>query len=486
MPATTLGLAEVEERIRVLRRRLNVITAQHGVYLSLSAVAVALSGLIIIGLRGSTSAFRASMWGAVVLCLAAITYAAAATRRRWLDVAATARLTDRRAALTDRLVTLVDLRARPRPSRLAPVLVAQLLALSQKWQPQQIAPRRVPRSVYALLASLLALSSTAFVERRPPEPPPPVQSGASMTGALTTTASPNAPFVGVNGAGAQGAGGASMPGMPPAGELPHGPVPDGREASGVALPSAAQQGVRSDSARQRGDQSRGPGSGSGGDQGSKEQPGSVLTALPDFLQEAIRRAFHAEAMDRAQALAARPDPSNPDPGKKGDGQQRNQDRQGSNASDAGKTDPKAQSSKNGAGSGTQKGPGQPKLGDQVAKREDGNSANPNFDGNSPAAGEGSSPGGLMDGKGRGAGTSGGTVKTFKLTISSFLHAMEQKGNQPQQSDKKASASGSAGGGTTAQVALNERQLNDDALRKAEIPPEYEDIVRRVYSLRADQ
>jgi len=92
----------------------------------------------------------------------------------------------------------------------------------------------------------------------------------------------------------------------------------------------------------------------------------------------------------------------------------------------------------------------------------------------------------MDGKGHSAGASDGSAKTFKITITSFLHAMEQKGNQPQQSNKKTSASGSAGGGTTARAALNERQLNDDALRKAEIPPEYEDIVRRVYSLRADQ
>ena len=196
------------------------------------------------------------------------------------------------------------LRARPRPSRLAPVLVAQLLALSKKWQPQQIAPRRVPRSVYALLASLLALSSTAFIERRPPAPPPPAQSGAGMTGAMTTAASPNAPFVGVNGAGSQGADGASVPGVPQAGDLPHGPAPDGREASGVAPPSAAQHGAPSSRAGQQGDRSRDQGSGFGGDQGStegKEQPGNVLTALPDRLQEAIRRAFNAEAMDRPQA-----------------------------------------------------------------------------------------------------------------------------------------------------------------------------------------
>ena len=190
-------------------------------------------------------------------------------------------------------------------------------------------------------------------------------------------------------------------------------------------------------------------------------------------------------MDHPQELTARSDPSKGDPGK-GDGQPRNQDHQRSDAPAADKLDPKAQSPKNGAGSATHNGPGQPKPGDQVAKREEGNSLNQNFDGDSPAAGEGSRPGALMDGKGRNPGASDGAGKTFKLTITSFLHAMEQKGNQPRQLDKKPGASGSAGAGTTSQAGLNERQLSDDALRKAEIPPEYEDIVRRVYSLRADQ
>ena len=35
-------------------------------------------------------------------------------------------------------------------------------------------------------------------------------------------------------------------------------------------------------------------------------------------------------------------------------------------------------------------------------------------------------------------------------------------------------------------SMNDQQLRDDTLRKAEIPVEYEDIVRRVYSLRAEQ
>jgi hypothetical protein len=40
---------------------------------------------------------------------------------------------------------------------------------------------------------------------------------------------------------------------------------------------------------------------------------------------------------------------------------------------------------------------------------------------------------------------------------------------------------SAVGGGDAKRGLNDRQLKDDVLRKVEIPPEYEDVVRRAYS-----
>jgi hypothetical protein len=488
MPAITLGLAEVEERLRVLRRRLNAVTAQHSVYVSLSSIIVVLTGLIILGLRGSASAFRAATWSGAVLCLAAGAWGVLAARRRWLDVTATARLADRRGALTDRLITLVDLRARPRRSRLAPVLVAQLLALSKQWQPKRIVPRRVPRSVFALIASLLALASTAFIERRPPAAPPAAQAGASTTGALTAAASAKAPFVAGGRAGMQASDGPSVPGEPPSGDLPQGQGTDGREAAGVPPRGDSQPGARPRTG-ELGEGAQLPGTlrGAKGGQGDQKGPDNPLAALPDRLQDAIRRAFHAQAMDEPQQLAARSDKTEHDPAARGDDQQAGQDRQRHDASDVGKTGSKAGApGKTDSGSGTQKGPGKSKSGDQRAQRPDGNPANQNFDGNSPAAGDGSSPAGMMDGKGQGLATGGGTAKTFKLTITSFLRATEQKGNQPRRPGKKSTSGGSSGGASQTQVALNERQLNDDALRKAEIPPEYEDIVRRVYSLRANQ
>lgn len=488
MPAITLGLAEVEERLHALRRRLNAVTAQHSVYVCLSLTIAVLTALIILALRGSAVAFRTATWSGGVLCLAVSAWGGLTARRRWLDVAGTARLADQRGGLTDRLITLVDLRARPRPARLAPVLVAQLLALSKQWQPQQIAPRRIPRSLLALLVSLLALGSTAFIERRPPVPPP-AQASASAAGALATTAA-NAPFA-VDRAGMQASSGPSVPGLPTAGDLSRASGAAGGEAESVP-PRGASSGAAPPETGQQGEGAQGPAAsqhadGATGDHEGLAQSGSPLTALPDRLQDAIRRAFHAEPMDRPQELAARSEPTKRDL-TMGEGQQDqgSEERSRRDAADPGKGGTHPQEAQKGTASGQQPGRGKPKSGDQRAQRQDGNPAHQNFEGDSPAAGEGTSPGGLLGDKAMGAVGNETATKTFKLTITSFLRAMEQKGNQPRQSGKKGGTGGSAGVGSATQMALSEKQLNDDALRKAEIPPEYEDIVRRVYSLRADQ
>jgi len=490
MPAITLGLAEVEDRLRVVRRRLNTVTVQHSVYVGLTAVIGVVTVLMVLGLQGSASAFRAAAWCGAAVCVAAVVWGALVARQRWLDVAATAQLADRRAALTDRLVTLIDLRTRPRPAPLAPVLVAQLLALSGQWQPQRIVPRRVPRSVFALVAALLALASTTFMERRPPEPAAPGQTGTGTTGAMHAAGTLTAPFRTAD-VGGPAAGGLSVPGGLPAGTLSEGQTADGREASGSAPRGDSQLGGSSREAQGApgqlpGDATDGSqGKGAQGNQGQK-QPGGSLTALPDRLQEAIRRAFHAEPLDKPQQLAAHPDLGTRDPSAPGEDQQAKVDRQHRDATEARKNAAEARAPEKGTGQGAQKGQGKTKSGEQATQRQDPRSPNQTFDGNSPAAGDGSSPGGLMDAKGENVVIDPNAPKTFKLTITSFLHAMEQKGDQPRQPSKKTGMTGSVSGASTTQVAVNERQLNDDSLRKAEIPPEYEDIVRRVYSLRGDQ
>jgi hypothetical protein len=456
MPAITLGLAEVEDRLRVLRRRLNSVTAQHSVYVSLSAIMLVLAALIVLGLRASAMTFRIAAWGGALLSVGAVAAAMISLRRRWLDVHATAHLADRQGKLTDRLATLVDLRARPRTSRLGSVLVGQALALGAQWQPQRIAPRRVPRSVFLLVASLLALASTALVNRQVPPAGSVAAAGAAKADTVRATASNQ-------GAGAAGLQVAEHLTSPPRGEPPRGEPPNGEPLRSGLSESGAPSNPPSDQPR----------------------PDGSLASLPDRLQEAIRRAFHAEATDQPRQLAAR---SGADAGDSaehrkaggGDG-----DKQPHSSSDTAKPESQVQAAQKGTGAGQQNKPGQ-SQGGQNAQPPDPNTPNQNLDGPAPAAGDGSNPGGLMDAKGTGPALSPDAPKTFKLTITSFLRAAEQQGTQPRQSAKGAGTGGSAGTGAGSAGALSDRQLNDDAVRKADIPPEYEDIVRRVYSLRAEQ
>jgi hypothetical protein len=77
----------------------------------------------------------------------------------------------------------------------------------------------------------------------------------------------------------------------------------------------------------------------------------------------------------------------------------------------------------------------------------------------------------------------GGSKRFKLTITSFVHTAEQRDTPPRGTGTRAGSAGPAESESGSGMALNDRQLTDDALRKAEIPPEYEDLVRRVFSSR---
>jgi hypothetical protein len=437
MPAITLGLAEVEERLRALRRRLNSVTAQHSIYLGASSATLLVAAVIVVGLRASAPTFRIVACGSALLAMIVAAASLGYARRRWLDLQHTAHLADTRAQLTDRLSTVVDLRLRPRPSRLAPVLVAQALALGSQWQARQIAPRRIPRSIFLLVASLLTLAATAFVERRtPPQVPSPTTATAEQLAAL----------------GSETASGAhhssdmrtQPPGsardlQPPTTLLPPGDFPGratnaetGRQQSWSLSPSSER---------------------------AKSRP-----SLTDRLQQTIQHAFRGDAPEQRAQLAS------------GSGISSHHDiksdpDRNSKANRGGRADDTAP--KQAASSGQRK---ESESGTHGTQPQTGSNAPQNFQGSSPRAGEGSSPHGLMDPNAPAAVAGHGDANRFKLAITSFLRPMPEPAGRPS-GGGRAGAAESGGSG----VALNERQMVDDAVRKAEIPPEYEDLVRRVYS-----
>jgi hypothetical protein len=444
MPAITLGLAEVEERLRALRRRVNSVTAQHSIYLGVSSAILLVAALIVVGLRASASTFRIAACGSVVLVMIIAVACLGYARRRWLDMQHAARLADTRALLTDRLSTLVDLRLRPRPSRLAPVLVSQVLALGAQWQAWQIAPRRVPRSILLLLAALLGLAGTLFVERRtPPQLPSPRTEDAEKLAALRPAVTSDARRNSGIRAGDQPdtAGGL----RPPTTLLPPGDFPGraagsqgGQDRSWSLSPSPEEV---------------------------KSRPG-----LTDRLQQTIRHALHGDVPEQSSQLASRSEISSRDDTK----------------SDADRT-AKANGGDRGNNTAPKKadGSGQRKAsnsGAPGARPQTGSNAPQTFQGaspqgSSPAAGEGSNPHGLLGPNAPAASAGETDAKRFKLAITSFLHPLpQQAGHQPRADGGAGTAERGAGG-----IDLSERQMADEAMRKAEIPAEYEDLVRRVYS-----
>jgi hypothetical protein len=446
MAAITLGLVEVEERLQTLRRRLNGYTVLQAASVSLSVIILAVTGLLVLGLRPAV--FNGPTVSVAALAVAAALGSVLFVRRRWMDILATAAVADQRGQLTDRLTTLVDLRLRPRPSRLAPVLVAQTLALGERWRVPRIMPRRFPRSVFCLLASLLLLAVSPLIAPQPPAvvASPPVTGGAAVAAGQSVSIEPAR-------LGQTSGDGLTIDAMGGLQVLPNAAASADSAAAGTLTANDAPAPPHSD---------------------------GLVGLLPNQLQHALRSVFKRDEPEKSGLSRAHAERSG-GTGEPGANhvQGRPEDTQHHGWEDQGKGDapgePRAQHARQ---------PGQSKSDEQVAQRPDASNPDPNFEGSSPAAGTGASPNALL-GSGPGEPMSDPNApKTFKLTITSFLHAIEQNGAPPRQPGKRAAGAAAATG--SAAQPLSERQLADDVLRKAEIPPEYEDVVRRVYSLRADQ
>jgi hypothetical protein len=437
MPAITLGLAEVEERLRALRRRLNSATAQHSIYLGASSASLLVAAVVVVGLRASAPTFRLVACGSALLAMIITAASLGYARRRWLDLQHTAHLVDTRAELTDRLSTVVDLRLRPRPSRLAPVLVAQALALGTQWQAQRIAPRRIPRSIFLLVASLLTLAATALVERRtPPQVPSPTTATVEQLAALGSEAASGTHHS--SDAQTQPPGSARDL-QPPTALLPPGDFPGRATGSETGRQQSRSLSPSSERAESR-------------------------PSLTDRLQQTIQYAFQGDAPEQRAQLASRSGISSHHD-VKSDPDRNPKANRGDRPDDA--------APKQAASSGQRQ---ESKSGTRGTQPQTGSNPPQNLQGSSPAAGEGSNPHGLMDPNASAAVAGQGGAKRFKLAITSFLRPMPEPAGRTAGGGRAGAAESGGSGG-----ALNERQMADDAVRKAEIPPEYEDLVRRVYS-----
>jgi len=215
-------------------------------------------------------------------------------------------------------------------------------------------------------------------------------------------------------------------------------------------------------------------------------PETQLAMLPDRLRKAILSAFHAEQMDDGHQPGKAPAGQSKEPAREPGATSAGDDRAGAEpGGDEGRRAREGGESPAAPTDGTtasqRPGGSQAHSQSPPAQQESGNQAQ---SGSAPNAGSGSNPEGLLAAGATAAESGHNGTTTFKLTITSFLHAAEEKDGQPRRPDERGSGTGLAAKRGGPAPALNQQQLRDDALRKAEIPPEYEDIVRRVYSTRA--
>lgn len=169
MPARSFGYAEVEERLQEIRRRLNLLVLQQALYASASAGLLTAALLIVVALFAGSAAFRLSLWLALPVLVATVALAVRFVARRLVSLEATARFADRKAQLQDRLATLhAHGRARS-PSRLADLLLAETLNFSPRWRVSALGLRQISRSIYLVVLSIALLGATAFLGPSPQE-----------------------------------------------------------------------------------------------------------------------------------------------------------------------------------------------------------------------------------------------------------------------------------------------------------------------------
>jgi hypothetical protein len=149
------SLATVRTQLRRLRVRANVVAAQSAAYELLAVVLALFAVTVLFALALRPFAFAVAIWTIAVLLLFAAFAIARDLRKRWISRRDAAVAVDHRVRLEDRLATLAASGPAERRSPLWTLLLRQNVTLLPRWEPVAVVPRVVPATALLLLASLL-------------------------------------------------------------------------------------------------------------------------------------------------------------------------------------------------------------------------------------------------------------------------------------------------------------------------------------------
>jgi hypothetical protein len=468
-----LALAEIEDRLRRVRARFNLYTFQHHLYRFGTALALGAILLILGAFLLPPWLFTLTAWPLFGLLAFLCVFFVRREAADWANVTTAARRIDALASLKERLSTLVaqltsGVIGKEPPSMLWPHLLADNVGRLDAWAVKKVAPSRIPWSIFPFL---LALALALFVASVPmlsavsqPNPfsPENVQSLLSQLpdrlGQLAEqrmSLLPDAP---------ENWGGSSLFGDDKA---PH-PQDPGKERQ-------AEQPTNAGETRD-------------------------LASLPEDLQKAIRKALKGldiqepEKKDQGNVprdpnqLALRPadatSPKKPSGELEGKEPPKGTEQQVAKRGGGQGNEGKGNSSPTGSGGAAQQpaqGSGMQQLDHARLDRKNARGQfqpdSPQIPGRGGEAGEG--------GVGAGSGTDprlfgnqielGKGSNTFQLALDA-THERVLGENAPEDAEKD-----EGGIIEKSSKSLNQKQSLDDAIRKAQVPPEYEDIVKRLFA-----
>ena len=458
-----LALADIEDRLRRLRGRLNRYTFQHRVYIFGTALALVSCVLIVCAykLELASPLFAWVSWPLGLGLLGLLCVSLRRGVRDWTDMVRAARRADQRAGLQERVSTLAaQLQAGVAPpSRLWPHLLAENTARLADWDLAKVAPRRIPWTSLPFVAALGLLSLTSLIPPLSSQQQDDPFSLVNMQQLAQNLPERMEKLIDEK-----------MSLIPPASENWGGssmfPQHDTPAATGQDRPTAMD--------------------------GDTTNPAlQTLASLSDELQQSIRDTLHGLSIPptpdpsaQSEAPSAPPLPEHVDldalqaaltPKDQADYSIQGTDRpQGGRTREASDAVGPASAQTPTQGSGLQ----------QLSQaRLDRKNARGSFQPQTPQMpGSGDSAGGA--GMGAGSGTDpnlfgdragpGDSPQTFQLSLDSTYELTRGGDGEPVKYEGELPPSKS-------RRRLSQEQSLDDAIRKAKIPPEYEAIVKRLFS-----
>ncbi|HEV8713588.1 MAG TPA: hypothetical protein VGX03_12270 [Candidatus Binatia bacterium] len=461
-----LALADIEDRLRRVRARFNLYTLQHNFYGLGTTLSLGMALLILGAFTLSSWLFTLIAWPLLALLAFWLLFFLRRGVVGWTDLNAAARRIDARAGLKERLSTLVaqltaGIIGKPPPSSLWPHLLADNTDRLPEWEVKKIAPRRVPWSFLPFLASLLLALFVALVPLLSPSSELDPFSLANLQTMLSELPERMGQMI----------------------EDKMSLLPDPQDHWGGSS-MFNDGGAKGKQKGEKGGQTQGE---------DRERELRSLAALPEELQKAIRQALQGlpdKGRDQenqgttpppGNRLALRPSDEQKKPNFAVEGQNLPKSKEQQAVGRAGQGGESKGGSPSGAGGNAQapdQGSGMQRL-DRA--RLDRKNARGQFQPDSPQI-PGSEGEAGAGGPGAGSGTDprlfgnpanlGTGAHTFQLALDSTHEKGE--GSETEEKDE---------GGVIEKSTknLSQRQSLDDAIRKAKIPPEYEEIVKRLFS-----